>query len=173
MAENNGIPDTLLHGFKRFGRNNYVLTPMVKKNIDFYYVSCKSYSRRQITEMLNEKLRLRGLKPVSYSAVTLYLRSEEVKNRLDALRKGKEYARNHLLPHLTRKEPEGIADPAVAGLRARVRGQQTLHAFTKVVAEQKQRMFTALNLSLHAFTKAVAAKSTNAYCSESLPSRLH
>ncbi len=110
LAEENGIQDTLLHDFKRFGRNNYALTPLVKKRITFYYVSCKNYSRRQIAEMVNEELRLRGLRQISYSTVTLFLRNNEIKNRLDMLRKGEEYTQNHLLPHFTRMEPENIAD---------------------------------------------------------------
>jgi len=109
FAQDQGITDTLLHDFKKFGRNNYRLTPLVKKRIIFYYVNPKKYSRKQITEMVNLELIERGLKSISYQSVTLFLRNNEFKNRHDILRNGKEYAYNKLFPYITRKEPEHIA----------------------------------------------------------------
>lgn len=109
-AEREGIAEALMHDFKRFGRNNYSLTKLAQRRIVSYYVSPKKYNKKQITDMVNEELVGRGLKPISYSTVSLYLRNHVLKNQYDLFRNGKRYSEQNTLSYLTRKDPQQIAD---------------------------------------------------------------
>ncbi len=110
LAQKDDIPSTLVHDFKRFGRNSYKLSDLAKKSIKYYYMNPKNYNRVQITEMVNEELISRGFKKISYSSVCLYLKNNKIQNQLDILRKGEEFSKNNLLPYLTRNEPAEIGD---------------------------------------------------------------
>jgi transposase InsO family protein len=105
QAQTNGIPETLVHNFKRLGRNNYKLTPLARKLITKYYSNPKKYSRHQVTEMVNFDLINRGFQEISYSTVTTFLRTPSIKNRCDILRRGKKYTDDNLLPYMSRKGP--------------------------------------------------------------------
>ena len=109
-AERMGIPDALVHGFKRFGRNNYRLNNFAKKRIIHYYCNPKAYSRKQIRDKVNLELTERGLNTISYNSVTLFMRNNEFRNKYDILRKGIEFGYNDLFPYLTRKEPQFIGE---------------------------------------------------------------
>ncbi|WP_299896716.1 hypothetical protein [uncultured Aquimarina sp.] len=110
LAEKSSIPETIIHKFKKDGRNNYRLIPLVEKRIIYYYSHPKRYSKKQITEKVNEELVDKGLKKISYNSVTLFLRNPEMKNKYDMLRYGMKYAQNKILPYLRRRDPENKGD---------------------------------------------------------------
>lgn len=102
LAESKSIADALVHDFKRFGREPYLLTSFIKKRIEYYYALPVQNSCKQITNKLNEELINRKLKTVSYSLVNKYTKTPYVQNRCNPSRYGKEFAENNIYPSITR-----------------------------------------------------------------------
>ncbi|MBD1261521.1 transposase family protein [Maribacter polysiphoniae] len=110
QCEKKGIPETLIHDFKINGREPYKVSIMVRGLIQLYYGTPKGYNIPKIHKLVNSDLRARGLLTISLSTVYKICSDVEMKNRWDALRYGKAYAKNNLFPYLEREEPEAVGD---------------------------------------------------------------
>jgi len=109
-SEDKGIEQTIVHGFLRWGRNNYKVTTLAKNRIIFYYSNPKRYSRSVITEKVNEELLSKGKPTISLSSVKNIIKNEGFKNRADIVRFGRKYTEDNIIPYLRRSEPRHIAE---------------------------------------------------------------
>jgi len=109
-AKNEGIPETLVHDFKRFGRSRYKLSKFAQRRLKFYYSISKPYNLTEVHQKVNEELIVKGFPIISYSAVVKFLSLPKVKNQCDLLRYGEKNARQHLFPYMVRKEPSYLGE---------------------------------------------------------------
>lgn len=109
-CEVNGIAETLVHGFRIYGRKPYKVTPEVKKLIRNYMYSPMRHSTTKIYRMVNQELACKKLPGVSESTVRRICSDRELVNRSMHLRYGTAYAENNLLPFMDRKEVENVGD---------------------------------------------------------------
>ncbi|WP_298539986.1 hypothetical protein [uncultured Aquimarina sp.] len=109
-AEKEGINETLIHDFKRFGREPYKLTPLIKNRIKYYYALPRKYSYKKISDLVNNELISRNIKTISYSTVKRVISNQELKNIADPLRFGKQYAKDNIYSYITRKKPKNSGD---------------------------------------------------------------
>ncbi len=109
-AEREGIDETLIHDFKRFGREPYKLTPLIENRIKYYYALPRKYSYKKISDLVNNELISRNIKTISYSTVKRVISNQELKNIADPLRYGKQYAKDNIYSYITRKKPKNSGD---------------------------------------------------------------
>lgn len=109
-AEKEGIDETLIHDFKRFGREPYKLSSLIKNRIKYYYALPRKYSYKKISDLVNDELISRNIKTISYSTVKRVISNQELKNIADPLRYGKQYAKDNIYSYITRKKPKNSGD---------------------------------------------------------------
>lgn len=108
-AQENGIPETIIHDFMLYKRESYKLTKLHEKRIKFYYSLPDKLSTTDVTRRVNIEMMDRGLTPISQSTVKRFLNQPEIRNVCDPFRYGEKYAQEKIYSYLTRKEPDRIA----------------------------------------------------------------
>ncbi|WP_282087180.1 DDE-type integrase/transposase/recombinase [Aquimarina algiphila] len=110
VAEKDEISRALMHDFKKFGRNAYKLSNMTINRIKFYYSSKKRYPKNKITQLVNNELISRGLRPISYNTVVRVLSDKKLRNQCDMIRFGDKHTRTNILPYLRREDPKCLGE---------------------------------------------------------------
>lgn len=102
--EKNGIPETLMHGFKVNGRSPYKIKPYIASLIETYYSSPKQYSNSMIHKLVNLELVSRGKDKISRGSVVRVIKNLEIQNRSLFSRYGKELMEKEDQPYLKRAQ---------------------------------------------------------------------
>lgn len=106
--EREGIPETLVHNFTRYGRTPYKLDSGVVALVQRHRISKKPYKICLIHRMVNLELISRGKRPISRSAVSRIVNEPEFANKSDFLRLGKAHTEQKILPFLRRSKIEKV-----------------------------------------------------------------
>lgn len=106
--EKEGIPETLVHNFTRYGRAPYKIDEKVISLVKRHRISKKPYKICLIHRMVNLELISRGMPIISRSTVSKIVNEPEFRNKSDFIRLGKSHAEQKLLPFLRRSKVEKV-----------------------------------------------------------------